>query len=154
MNGAGRMAMRRIDIIGAMIMASIATGAVGQEPVSAGFCARAGATMGMTLATAKEGPVWRKPLLGLGASLFGGSSSVMMAVSPVDGAPAGAADYQRLQKVCLATRKGMNCTVEGPMMLTVSIKGVDHALEARPGERADFRMAGSRLECIDRPPAA
>ena len=146
--------MRRIDIIGAMIMASIATGAVGQEPVSAGFCARAGATMGMTLATAKEGPVWRKPLLGLGASLFGGSSSVMMAVSPVDGASAGAVDYQRLQKVCLATRKGMNCTVEGPMMLTVSIKGVDHALEARPGERADFRMAGSRLECIDRPPAA
>ena len=146
--------MPRIDIIGAMVMASIATGAMGQQPVSAGFCVRAGATMGMTLATAKEGPVWRKPLLGLGASLFGGSSSVMMAVSPVDGASAGAADYQRLQKVCLATRKGMNCTVEGPMMLTVSIKGVDHALEARPGERAEFRMAGSRLECVDRPSAA
>lgn len=146
--------MRWIDIIGVMAMAFTTTDALGQEPVSTGFCARAGATMGMTLATAKEGPVWRKPLLGLGASLFGGSSSVMMAVSPVDGASAGAADYQRLQKVCLATKKGMNCTVEGPMMLTVSIKGVDHALEARPGERAEFRMAGSKLECVDRPPAS
>ncbi len=144
--------MRRI-IIGTAIAASIAAGATGQEPASAGFCARAGASMGMERTATREGPVWRKPLLGLGAVLFGGSSSVMMAVSPVEGAEAGVVDYQRLQKVCLPSKKGMNCAVEGPMLLTVSIKGVDYPNEARPGERAEFRMVGSRLECVDRPSA-
>lgn len=128
----------------------VAPAAMATAAAPTSFCMRSGASLSMERVVVKDQTVWRKPLMGLGAHLFGGSSTVMMAVSTVDGATE-AVDYAKLQKVCRPNKKGMDCAVEGPMMLTVSIKGVDFPLEARTGDQADFRMTGSRLECVDKP---
>ncbi len=115
-------------------------------PAQPGFCQRLAAGTGMRQVKQLGPNSLEVETKGLGAKLlFGGGYTFAIGVLPVS---------PGLEKPegngCDVVRKGAACTIIGPALLRLTVKGSPISTEARPGERADVQLVGSRVRCTQR----
>ena len=116
------------------------------SPPGVSFCARMAEAMEMK--PMKETGVWQLQTLGgLGAALFGGTSTMALAVRPVGNITQ--EELDRLDKSCEATSKGAFCNIEGPLEFRVKTRKGDATLIAEPKDRARVEITGTRIRCTD-----
>lgn len=121
-----------------------------QDVADASFCGRMAAQFGMKAAKPVSGKVAyeARALKGLGAALFGGSTTVTMMLKPPTSGDIG--DPNRYATACAAVANGLRCDVTGPAVFEMAVKDQTAATEARTGEAAQVTMAKNRIRCEDR----
>ncbi len=131
-----------------MALCALAGGAGAAPQATTGdFCARLAADSGIDRPAATGGPTqWTVNALNFGQRvLFGGSAATGIGVSPVE--PATAADYARIEDMCLPDGKGAICRLVGPVRFKFIWKGRKIVTAMAPGERATVSVVSTRTTC-------
>lgn len=112
------------------------------------FCTRLAANAGIERpAPPPPGPTsWTVNALNFGQRfIFGGAAATGVRVTPVE--PATAADYRRLEDLCMPEDRGATCNLVGPLNFKFIWKGKKVLTPMQPGERATIIVAGTRTTC-------
>jgi hypothetical protein len=117
------------------------------------FCERLAPQLQMVTAErGRPGAVtgeWRiDTLSGIGPILFGGTATTSISTRPV-GDSVSRAELDRIDGMCASTKSGSLCRILGPVELKMRTRRGEAQVEAKPGERAEVEIRGTKVFCRD-----